>query len=73
MIDPWQNLANAIIRQAADDIVMYRHRFDRDASKSLVAQKERHYRTAKRFFESDWYEQLTDVDAEYLWERLKEL
>ena len=67
-MDPYQNLANAIVLQAARD---YRSAMQR-------LRKNPHNREAKeekesllRFFHSRWYSCLTDVNPEYLIERLE--
>ena len=64
---PYQNLANAIVLQAARD---YRSALQR-------LRKNPHNREAKeekesllRFFHSRWFTCLTDVNPEYLIERL---
>ena len=66
-MDPYQNLANAIVLQAARD---YRSALQR-------LRKNPHNREAKeekesllRFFHSRWFTCLTDVNPEYLIERL---
>ena len=66
-MDPYQNLANAIVLQAARD---YRSAMQR-------LRKNPHNREAKeekesllRFFHSRWYSCLTDVNPEYLIEKL---
>ena len=68
-MDPYQNLANAIVSQAANDY--------RKALKRL--KKHPGYETAlyskreiERFFRSDWYASLTTVDPEMLVKRLNE-
>ena len=66
-MDPYQTLANAIVEQAVRDY--------RAALKDL--KENPHNRMAKaekdsilRFFRSQWYACLTEVDAEYLIKRL---
>ena len=54
---PYENLANAIILKAVKD---YRQ------TKSERTQAE-----LERFFRSDWYHTLTNVDSEYLIGRLQ--
>jgi len=69
MIDPYENLANAIVLQAVKDY--------RDALKKLMKYP-RHesakYTKAevKRFFHSGWYRELTTVEPEILIRKLKE-
>ena len=67
--DPYERLANAIVLQAVSD---YRvalkkikaHPKNREAiSEALEIEK---------FFRSGWYNQLTDVDGEYLIRRLQD-
>jgi len=65
----WENLANAIIIRAVKDYAnAYRH-FLRHP-KNKAAQKE--VKKLEQFFFSDWYAALTDVDPNYLLNRLKE-
>ena len=51
-MNPYENLANAIILQAAKD---YR-----------LTDDEQQLQEIERFFRSGWYETLTDLDGEYL-------
>ena len=69
MLDPYENLANAIVLQAVKDY--------RDALKRL--KKKPNNQAAKsgameceRFFCSSWYKALTSVDGEYLIQKLRE-
>ena len=64
----WENFANAIICQAAEDY--------RSARKKLRDDPENfgHLKTVKeveRFFRSQWYCQLTSADGMYIFSRLK--
>ncbi|WP_368488135.1 hypothetical protein [Clostridium sp. BJN0013] len=68
MTDPYEQLANAIILQAVKDY--------RDALKKL--KKRPRYDPAKdmiseveRFFDSDWYRELTSVDGNFLIKNLR--
>ncbi len=68
-MDPYENLANAIVLQAAKDY--------RRALKPLI--KNPHSLSAmavvneiERFFRSEWYETLTLVDGEMLMRKLRE-
>lgn len=67
--DPYENLANAIVLQAAKD---YRkalkalHKYPK--SKSAKADKDE----LERFFRSQWYASLTSVDGEMLIRKLQE-
>lgn len=68
MIDPYEQLANAIVLQAVKDY--------RNALKKL--KKRPNYETAKytiteveRFFHSDWYRELTSVDGNLLIKKIR--
>lgn len=58
--DPYSNLGNAIITQAARDYISYLRRGHVYEAKSI-----------ERFFRSPLYETLTTLDAEYLISALK--
>ena len=67
--DPYEQLANAIVIQAADDyrIALKKikaHPKDRKAIDEALE--------IVRFFRSSWYSQLTGVDGEYLIKRLQD-
>ena len=67
--DPYEQLANAIVIQAADDyrIALKKikaHPKDRKAIDEALE--------IERFFRSSWYSQLTGVDGEYLIKRLQD-
>ena len=68
-LDPYQELANAVIVLAAKD---YRHalRIQRRNPGSKAAQSQ--IDSLERFFRSDWFEVLTEVDGELLIRRLRE-
>lgn len=68
-LDPYQELANAVIVLAAKD---YRHalRIQRRNPRSAAAQSQ--IDSLERFFRSDWYKVLTDVDGEMLIKRMRE-
>ena len=68
-LDPYQELANAVIVLAAKD---YRHalRIQRRNPRSAAAQSQ--IGSLERFFRSDWYKVLTDVDGEMLIKRMRE-
>ena len=51
--NPWKNLANAIVTQAAHDYKLTFSRDNNDIDRSEVI----------KFFRSDWYKVLTSVDA----------
>ena len=67
--DPYENLANAVIAQAAED---YRaalkkikaHPKNKDAIDEALQ--------VERFFRSGWYQRLTNVDGEFLIRKLQE-
>ena len=65
----FEMLANAIVKQAADDYRNARRLLTRmpDAFQA----KER-IQDVERFFQSEWYQLLTSVDGEYLLKRLEE-
>jgi hypothetical protein len=56
-LNPYENLANAIVLQAVKD---YR-----------LTDDEAELAEIERFFRSDWFGGLTDVDPEYLIRRLR--
>ena len=68
-LDPYQELANAIVVMAAKD---YRHALriqhrDPDSQAARIKIDE-----IERFFRSEWYRLLTDVDGEMLIKKLRE-
>ena len=69
MTDPYENLANAIVITAAKDY--------RDALRSLKRNKnnnnaKRMKEEVERFFNSDWYSVLTDLDGAFLMRKIQE-
>ena len=67
--DPYERLANAIVRQAVSDY--------RVALKKIKAQPKNREAISEaleieKFVRSGWYSQLTDVDGEYLIRRLQD-
>lgn len=68
MTSPFEELANAIVIQACKDYreaLIRLRRFPRDKrAKGTAAECE-------RFFRSEWYRILTNLDAEILMERIK--
>lgn len=68
-ITPYENLANAIILQAAKDYRAARRKLKRKSDNTL-AQSE--IDSIERFFRSGWYKHLTDVDGELLIRKLRE-
>ena len=68
-LDPYQELANAIVVMAAKD---YRHALriqyrNPDSQTARIKIDE-----IERFFRSEWYRLLTDVDGEMLIKKLRE-
>ena len=68
-ISPWQKLANAIVEQAVKDYRMEQARVKANPQNSDHAKAE--VRKLERFFRSDWFEVLTDVDGQLILSRLK--
>lgn len=68
-ITNYENLANAIILQAVKDYRIAMRKLNRKPGNAL-AQAE--IDSIERFFRSDWYKCLTDVDGELLIKKLKE-
>lgn len=69
MTDPYENLANAIVITAAKDY--------RDALRSLTRNKnnnnaKRMKEEVERFFNTDWYSVLTDLDGAFLMRKIQE-
>ena len=69
MTDPYENLASAIVITAAKDY--------RDALQSLTRNKnndkaKRMKEEVERFFNSDWYSVLTDLDGAFLMRKIQE-
>lgn len=64
----WEALANAIVKQAAQDYrealkFLRKHPDSKEAMKTAME--------AEEFFHSDWYATLTDIDPDYLIDRLR--
>lgn len=68
-MNPYQNLANAIVVQAAKDYRLVLHKQEQHPSDKRIQKTVREY---EAFFRSAWYEMLTDVKPEYLLRRLRE-
>ena len=69
MVDPYEKLANAIILSAVKDYRAARRKLKKrpkNEDAKLVVED------CERFFRSDWFKVLTDIDGEALIERLKE-
>ena len=63
--DPYENIANAVILQACIDYKRVYGNFLRNGDASGFNELE-------KFFHSNWYKKLTDLDGEYLIRRLRE-
>jgi hypothetical protein len=68
-MDPYEKLANAIILQAVKDYRAAKRKLKRNPRNHL-AQSE--VDSIERFFRSDWYSCLTEVDGEILIKKLQE-
>ena len=68
-LSPWQKLANAIVEQAVKDYRMEHARDKANPQNSDHAKAD--VRQLERFFRSDWFEVLTDVDGRLILSRLK--
>lgn len=68
-MSPYENLANAIILQAVKDYRAAKKKLKRNPRNTL-AQSE--IESIERFFRSDWYAALTDVDGRMLIRKLRE-
>jgi hypothetical protein len=68
--EAYENLANAIIKLAADDyksaLIRLKRHPESESTKADVKRQE-------KFFYSEWYEVLTDLDASYLIRKMKEM
>ena len=62
-MDPYQALANAIVQTAAEDYRAALKRLERNPENHIARHEANDIR---KFFRSQWYEMLTDVDGEYL-------
>ena len=69
MTDPYENLTNAIVIQAAKD---YRDTLKRLKKKSSNQAAMSDAMECECFFRSGWYKALTSVDGEYLINKLRE-
>lgn len=66
---PWEDLANGIIEQAADDYKRSLKKIKK--SKQLRAAQEIH--SLNRWFRSEWFSMLTQIDPEYLIQNLNKI
>lgn len=67
--DPYENLANAVIAQAAED---YRRLLKRAKKNPAHREALDEALQIKRFFRSGWYQRLTNMDGEFLIRKLRE-
>lgn len=68
MIAPYENLANAIVIQAAKDYRKSLSRLSRNPKNSDALKRKRE---CERFFHSVWCRELTNIDPKYILETLK--
>ncbi|MCH4000657.1 MAG: hypothetical protein LKF15_10635 [Lachnospiraceae bacterium] len=66
--DPYENLANAIIIQAADDYVAALKRIQKNPGNKAALHDAM---SIENFFHSGWFGVLTSVDPDYLIEGLR--
>ena len=67
--DPYENLANAVIAQAAED---YRRLLKRVKKNPANREALDEALQVERFFRSGWYQRLTNVDGEFPIRKLQE-
>ena len=67
--DPYEELANAVVIQACEDYKRAYICHLRSNGKGKKTQKQ--LEELETFFRSDWYKTLTEVDGEFLMERLR--
>ena len=67
--DPYEELANAIVIQSCND---YKKAYKQSLRRSgIIGEVDEELAELEAFFRSDWYKQLTEVDGEYLMERIR--
>ena len=67
--DPYEEIANAIVIQACND---YKKAYKQSLRRSgIVGEADEELAELEEFFRSDWYKKLTEVDGEYLMERIR--
>lgn len=69
MTSPYENLANAIILQAVKDYRYARHKLRKNPNN---AKAKAEINECERFFLSDWFGVLTNLDGEILLQKLKQ-
>ena len=67
--DPYENLANAIIAQAAKDYMSALKRLKKNPANRMAMDE---VMRLEKFFHSGWYGILTSVDPDYLIRKLRE-
>ena len=68
--EAYENLANAIIKLAADDYKSALIRLKRNPESESAKQD---VKRQEKFFYSEWFEVLTDLDPSYLIRKMKEM
>ena len=69
MTDPYESLASAIVIQAAKDYKKALQTLKKNKrSNQAMSMKEE----VERFFASDWYRELTDLDGAFLMQKIRE-
>lgn len=69
MNDPYENLAMAIVVQAGKDYRKALQDLKRNKrNRNALSMKEE----VERFFESSWYQELTDLDGAFLMRKIRE-
>ena len=68
-MDPYEKLANAIVIQAAKDYRTAERKLKRNPRNQLAKAEAD---SIERFFRSDWYNCLTEVDGEMVLRKLRE-
>jgi hypothetical protein len=67
--DPYQNLANAIVAQAAQDYLSALKKLKKNPRNRMAMDEAMQM---EKFFHSGWYGVLTGVDPDYLIRKLRE-
>lgn len=68
-MDPYEKLVNAIVIQAAKDYRTALRKLKRNPRNQLAKAEAD---SIERFFRSDWYKSLTEVDGEMVLQKLRE-
>ena len=69
MTDPYENLAIAIVKQAAKDYQSALRSLKRNKNNTSA---KRMKEEVERFFNSDWYSDLTDLNGAFLMRKIQE-